>query len=67
MWHHLIHWILDHCSAFNDIGLAWIVPVLLVLVISRLFRPDYRRGEAEFVPVRIDGSRADARKPRSAA
>ncbi|MGH7014051.1 MAG: hypothetical protein ACREEL_07850 [Stellaceae bacterium] len=63
MW----HWILDHGSAFNDIGLAWVIPVLLVLTAIRLFRPGYRRGEAEPIPVRADEQRDETNKPRSAA
>lgn len=63
MW----HWILDHRSAFNDIGLAWLAPIVVVLVVSRLFRSGYRGGQAELVPVRTDEQPADAQKPRSAA
>jgi len=65
MW----HWILDHRGAFNSIGLAWIAPVVLVLIGTRLFRPGYRRGETavELIPVRTDEQRADTQKPRSAA
>lgn len=63
MW----HWILDHGSAFNDIGMAWIVPVLVVLVATRLFRPANSRADAAPIPVRADEQRADAQKPRSAA
>jgi hypothetical protein len=64
MW----HWILDHRGAFNDIGLAWVAPVVLVFLAIRLFRPGYRRGEGELVPVRRDEPRTDAQqKSRSAA
>ena len=63
MW----HWILDHANAFNAIGFAWGVPVLLVLVAGRLFRPGQYRGAAELVPVRADEPRGEADKPRSAA
>lgn len=63
MW----HWILEHRSAFNDIGLVWLVPVAVVLVATRLFRPGYRRGNAELIPVRSEEHRADGPKPRSAA
>ena len=63
MW----HWILDHGSAFNDIGMAWIAPVLLLLVATRLFRPGYRRPEAEAIRVRADDQTTEAQKPRSAA
>lgn len=63
MW----HWILEHSSAFNDIGLAWIVPILLVFVATRLFRPDYRRPNVELIPVRADAKRDKTSKPRSAA
>jgi len=63
MW----HWILDHGSAFNDIGLAWIAPAVVVLIAAKLFRPGYRRGEPELIPVRTDEQRADTQKSRSAA
>jgi hypothetical protein len=63
MW----HWILDHRSAFNDIGMIWLVPVLVVLVATRLFRGGYHRGEPAPIPVRTDEQGADAEKPRSAA
>ncbi len=63
MW----HWILAHGSAFNDIGMAWLVPVLVVLIATRLFRPGYHRPDAEAILVRTDEQRADAQKPRSAA
>ncbi|MGB8181667.1 MAG: hypothetical protein WCF13_04790 [Stellaceae bacterium] len=63
MW----HWILDHANAFNAIGLAWVVPVLLVFIATRLFRPGHHRGEANLVPVRAEESRDENEKPRSAA
>jgi hypothetical protein len=63
MW----HWILEHRNAFNDIGLVWLVPALIVLVAIRLIRPGYRRGTAEPIPVRTDEQRAETQKPRSAA
>jgi len=63
MW----HWILDHANAFNAIGLAWVVPVLLVLVATRLFRPGQHRAAAELVPARADQQRDESEKPRSAA
>ncbi len=63
MW----HWILEHSSAFNDIGMVWLVPVLVVLVATRFFRPGYHRGTAAPIPVRSDDQRGDAQKPRSAA
>lgn len=63
MW----HWILDHANAFNAIGLAWVVPVLVVLVAARFFRPGHYRGAAELVPVRAEEQRDETNKPRSAA
>ncbi|HEV2265125.1 MAG TPA: hypothetical protein VGR79_11405 [Stellaceae bacterium] len=63
MW----HWILDHVNAFNAIGLAWGVPVLLVLVAARFFRPGHYRGTAELVPVRAEEQRDETDQPRSAA
>jgi len=63
MW----HWILDHVSAFNAIGLAWVAPVLLVLVATRLFRPGHYRRTAEPIPVRAEEQRDETNKPRSAA
>lgn len=63
MW----HWILDHVSAFNAIGLAWVVPVLVVLLAARLLRPGHYRGTTELVPVRAEEQRDETKKPRSAA
>ena len=63
MW----HWILDHANAFNAIGFAWGVPVLLVLVATSLFRPGHYRGAAALVPMRAEEPRDDTGKPRSAA
>ncbi|MDE2166584.1 MAG: hypothetical protein KGJ66_09650 [Alphaproteobacteria bacterium] len=63
MW----HWILEHRNAFNDIGLVWLVPVLVVLVATRLFRPGYHRGSVEPIPLRTDEQRTETQKPRSAA
>lgn len=63
MW----HWILDHANAFNAIGRAWVVPVLVVLVAARFFRPGHYRGAAELVPVRAEEQRDETNKPRSAA
>lgn len=63
MW----HWVLEHSGAFNDIGLAWFAPILLVFVATRIFRPGYRRPNDELVPVRADVKRDETSKPRSAA
>lgn len=63
MW----HWILDHVNAFDAIGLAWGVPVVLVLVGARFFRPGHYRGTADLVPVRADKQHDETNKPRSAA
>lgn len=63
MW----HWILDHVQAFNAIGLAWVIPVLVVLVASRFFRPGHYRGTAELIPVRAEEQHDETKKPRSAA
>ena len=64
MW----HWILDHVHAFNAIGLAWVIPVLVVLIAARLFRPGHYRGSAELVPVRAEEQSDETKnKPRSAA
>ncbi|MDE2229691.1 MAG: hypothetical protein KGL11_11710 [Alphaproteobacteria bacterium] len=64
MW----HWILDHRSTFDAIGLAWAIPVVVVLVATKLFPPAYRRGEtaSELITVRTDKG-AETKSPRSAA
>lgn len=63
MW----HWLLDHGSAFDDIGIAWVIPVLVILVATRLFRPGYHRSQSAPIPVRTDEPRDESNQPRSAA
>lgn len=63
MW----HWILYHGAVLNDIGLAWVAPVLLVLVVGRMVRPGYRHGEPEFARVSSEERREKPEERRSSA
>lgn len=66
MW----HWINDHWTALSDIGLAWIVPVLVAFIAGRLLRSEYRGRQSgiTLAAVRMDEDGAEKMKNiRSAA
>ena len=63
MWH-MLHWINDHWTVLSDIGLTWVVPVLFVFMAGRLFRSEYRSGDADvtLAALRMDEDRTEEKK-----
>ncbi len=66
MW----RWLIDHWIVLSDMGLAWIVPVLVAIMAGRLLRSEYRGRPAgiTLAAVRMDEDGAEKMKNiRSAA